>query len=57
LLFQDFPNYNLTIRESIGIGQVALPVDEEKLRQAADFSGADSIAETGNLSLQIAPFI
>ena len=46
VLFQDFPNYNLTIRESIGIGRVTHPFDEEKLRQAANFSGADEFINT-----------
>jgi ABC-type multidrug transport system fused ATPase/permease subunit len=46
ILFQDFPVYNLTIRESIGVGRIeenaALPHDrEERLVQAARYSGAD----------------
>lgn len=45
ILFQDFPAYNLTIRESIGIGRVSLPFDEAKLRQAAAFSGADEFID------------
>lgn len=46
VLFQDFPAYNLTIRESIGIGRVTQPFDEEKLRRAAAFSGADEFIDT-----------
>jgi ATP-binding cassette subfamily B protein len=46
ILFQDFPAYNLTIRESIGIGKVAHPFDEVKLREAARFSGADEFIDT-----------
>jgi ATP-binding cassette subfamily B protein len=46
LLFQDFPVYNLTIRDSIGVGRIADQVNEEKLKQSARFSGADDfIAE------------
>jgi ABC-type multidrug transport system fused ATPase/permease subunit len=41
ILFQDFPIYNLTIRESIGIGRVGETPDEQKLREAAQYSGAD----------------
>ena len=46
VLFQDFPAYNLTIRESIGIGRVTHPFDEDKLREAANFSGADEFINT-----------
>ncbi|SKC54500.1 ABC transporter ATP-binding protein [Ohtaekwangia koreensis] len=44
ILFQDFPVYNLTVRESIGVGRISETPDatqEERLRQAAHFSGAD----------------
>jgi ABC-type multidrug transport system fused ATPase/permease subunit len=46
ILFQDFPVYNLTIRESIGVGRIEengnLPADrEDRLKRAAQFSGAD----------------
>ncbi|MFN8334418.1 MAG: ABC transporter ATP-binding protein [Cyclobacteriaceae bacterium] len=41
ILFQDFPIYNLTIRESIGVGRISDTPDEEKIKQAAMFSGAD----------------
>lgn len=41
ILFQDFPIYNLTIRESIGVGRISDVPDDEKIRQAARFSGAD----------------
>jgi len=46
VLFQDFPAYNLTIRESIGIGNVIHSFDDVKLRQAANFSGADEFIDT-----------
>ncbi|HEY9489367.1 MAG TPA: ABC transporter ATP-binding protein, partial [Chryseosolibacter sp.] len=45
ILFQDFPAYNLTIRESIGIGRVTDPFDISRLRQAASFSGADEFID------------
>lgn len=45
ILFQDFPTYNLTIRESIGIGRVTRPFDDTSLRQAAAFSGADEFID------------
>ncbi|OQP66274.1 hypothetical protein A3860_12275 [Niastella vici] len=46
ILFQDFPVYNLTIRESIGVGRIEdngqLPAQkEERLQRAAQYSGAD----------------
>ena len=44
ILFQDFPVYNLTIRESIGVGRIA-DVDgnnkEENIIRAAQYSGVD----------------
>jgi ABC-type multidrug transport system fused ATPase/permease subunit len=41
ILFQDFPIYNLSIRESIGVGRISDINDDEKLKRAAHFSGAD----------------
>jgi ABC-type multidrug transport system fused ATPase/permease subunit len=41
ILFQDFPIYNLSIRESIGVGRISDIHDDEKLKRAAHFSGAD----------------
>lgn len=41
VLFQDFPLYNMSIRDSITIGNVAQRPDEERLRNAASFSGSD----------------
>lgn len=32
VLFQNFPEYNLTIRESIGVGRISDQVDEEKIK-------------------------
>jgi ABC-type multidrug transport system fused ATPase/permease subunit len=41
ILFQDFPIYNLTIRESIGVGRISDVPDEVRIKEAAMFSGAD----------------
>lgn len=46
ILFQDFPVYNLTIRESIGVGRIdengeLSESKQERLQRAAQFSGAD----------------
>jgi ATP-binding cassette subfamily B protein len=46
VLFQDFPLYHLTIRESIGLGNILSPVDEMKMTEAAKFSGADEFIDT-----------
>jgi ABC-type multidrug transport system fused ATPase/permease subunit len=48
ILFQDFPIYNLTIRESIGVGRISEPVDDNKIQQAATFSGADEFITNYN---------
>jgi ABC-type multidrug transport system fused ATPase/permease subunit len=45
VLFQDFPTYNLTIRESITVGRIFNEADDEKLKQAAQFSGADEFID------------
>lgn len=41
ILFQDFPIYNLTIRESIGVGRISETPQPEQLERAAKYSGAD----------------
>lgn len=41
ILFQDFPIYNLTIRESIGVGRISEMPQKEQLERAAKYSGAD----------------
>jgi ABC-type multidrug transport system fused ATPase/permease subunit len=41
ILFQDFPVYNLTMRESIGIGRLSDQLDEERIIKSAQYSGAD----------------
>ena len=41
ILFQDFPVYNLTMRESIGIGRLSATLDQQRIQEAAEHSGAD----------------
>jgi len=41
ILFQDFPVYNLTIRDSIRVGRIADDANQERLDEAAKYSGAD----------------
>jgi ABC-type multidrug transport system fused ATPase/permease subunit len=45
ILFQDFPQYNMTIRESIALGRISKEVDEEAMKRAAHFSGADEFID------------
>jgi ABC-type multidrug transport system fused ATPase/permease subunit len=45
VLFQDFPTYNLKVRDSIGVGRISEEQSEEKLQQAARFSGADEFID------------
>jgi ATP-binding cassette subfamily B protein len=41
ILFQDFPIYNLSIRDSIGVGRISDNNNAIRLKEAAQFSGAD----------------
>lgn len=41
ILFQDFPIYNLTIRESIGVGRISENIDHDRMVTAAKYSGSD----------------
>ena len=41
ILFQDFPIYNLTIQDSIRAGRINESFNEELMKQAAQYSGAD----------------
>jgi ABC-type multidrug transport system fused ATPase/permease subunit len=41
ILFQDFPIYNLSIRDSIGVGRISDHHNDVRLKEAAQFSGAD----------------
>ena len=45
ILFQDFPIYNLTIRESIGVGRISETPKPDDLERAAKYSGADEFIE------------
>lgn len=42
VLFQDFTNYNLTVRESIAISKPDEPIDDKKVQDSAEMVGADS---------------
>lgn len=49
VLFQDFSNYNMTIRESIAVARPDQPIDDEKVRWAAEMTDAiDFIEEFPN---------
>ncbi len=45
VIFQDFVRYQFTVRENIGFGQVDALDDIERIKDAADRGGADSIIE------------
>jgi ABC-type multidrug transport system fused ATPase/permease subunit len=40
ILFQDFSNYNMTIRESIAIARPGEPIDDERVKRAAEMTDA-----------------
>jgi ATP-binding cassette subfamily B protein len=42
ILFQDFPIYNLSVRESVHIGKISDPLNEKKFNEAIKQTGADS---------------
>ena len=48
ILFQDFPIYNLTIQDSIRAGRINEPFNEELMKQAAQYSGADEFITNYN---------
>jgi ATP-binding cassette subfamily B protein len=43
VIFQDFARYNLTAKENIGLGNIHLPADMDRIRNAAKRSGADKV--------------
>ena len=45
IIFQDYTHYQMTARENIWVGDVQLPLDDEKIRTAAKYSGADAVFE------------
>lgn len=45
IIFQDFVRFDLTARENIGIGQVELADDLERVKGAAEMGGAQSIID------------
>jgi ATP-binding cassette subfamily B protein len=46
VIFQDYVQYDLTARENIWVGNMDLPLDDERITQAAKRSGADSVIQT-----------
>jgi ATP-binding cassette subfamily B protein len=45
VIFQDYAHYNLTVRENIWFGNVALPADESAIAEAARQAGADQVIQ------------
>ncbi len=45
VLFQDFTNYQMTAREAIAVSRPDEPIDDERVRWAADMSGAKDFIE------------
>ncbi len=45
VLFQDFTNYQMTAREAIAVSRPDDPIDDEKVKWAADMSGAKDFIE------------
>ncbi|MCO1575628.1 ABC transporter ATP-binding protein/permease [Crossiella sp. SN42] len=45
VLFQDYIKYELPVRDNIGFGQIEHRGDTERIRRAANASGADSIVD------------
>lgn len=43
VLFQDFMNYDLTARENIGVGDLDLLDDQDRIRRAAELAGAHDL--------------
>jgi ABC-type multidrug transport system fused ATPase/permease subunit len=45
ILFQDYPSYNVSVREAIAVGRKGQSLDEEKVLRAAELSGASDFIE------------
>lgn len=45
VIFQDYTRYQLTIEDNIWLGNVEVPVNPEKITQAAQQSGADAVIQ------------
>lgn len=45
VLFQDYSNYNLTVRESIAISKPDLPINDQKVKEVAEIVGADTFIQ------------
>ncbi|MCO1574674.1 ABC transporter ATP-binding protein/permease [Crossiella sp. SN42] len=46
VIFQDYIRYELPVRDNIGFGQIEHRADTDRIRRAAQASGADSIVDT-----------
>ncbi|MGW0519288.1 ABC transporter ATP-binding protein [Crossiella sp. NPDC003009] len=46
VIFQDFIKYELTVRDNIGFGNLALRGDTERIRHAATAGGAESVVDS-----------
>ena len=55
--FQDFVDYELTVREAVGLGDVAHLDDEAAVRRAVDLGGAGDVVDglTAGLETQLGP--
>jgi ATP-binding cassette subfamily B protein len=45
VVFQDYARYQLTVRDNIWVGNVALPTDTPRIEEAARRTGADSVIQ------------
>jgi ATP-binding cassette subfamily B protein len=45
ILFQDYPSYNISVRDAIAVGRKEKEIDEDKIVRAAKLSGADDFIE------------
>lgn len=45
IIFQDFGKYAVNVEENIAFGDITIPINEERIKQAADFSDAKDYIE------------
>jgi ATP-binding cassette subfamily B protein len=45
ILFQDYPAYNISVREAIAVGRKQKQINEDEIVRAAKLSGADDFIE------------
>jgi ABC-type multidrug transport system fused ATPase/permease subunit len=46
VLLQDYLTYDLTVKESIGMGRIDFPIEEKRIEEAASYSGASEFIDT-----------